>query len=438
MTKAARRTARNNSEPEDRSIATSGEMFTDGSLIELVAPANDGKPALLLWNGKSVRIAPQIDHLRHVYQPPELDVSLRRAMRFPSAAKTYGRAKSLFKGVASLFERYIGLPAPETAMVTAWVATTWFPDCLSNPPALVVSGPEMSHAITFFRLLGCVCRRALILAEFSRRTFRSLPMALRPTLLVNQPYMSRTITSLLRASNYSGLFVPGDRGTVLDVACSKAVYRGMESEADLWDDTALHLALPPARSDLPPLGAREQDDIANLFQAQMLMYRCCTFRQVRESRLAAGLPTFPNSEMARNLAACIQGETEFAQTVIPLLQRQQEDVLARRACDVNIALVEVVWAESHEAKEIAISRVAELTNALLRCRGELLVYNGQEIGWRLKNLGFCRHRNGGGMVLRFSREIRLLVHQLARHYGLTLFAIDGCGDCGPPQVPTTQ
>jgi hypothetical protein len=247
------------------------------------------------------------------------------------------------------------------------------------------------------------------------------------------------MTSLLRTSNYRGLFVPGNRGTVLDIACSKAVYWGMEGGADSWDDTALHLALPPTRSGLSPLGAREQDEIANLFQPQMLMYRCCTFPRVREPSPAPGRPTFPNSEMARNLAACMPGELDFAQTVIPLLQRQEEDALARRSCDVNSAVVEVIWAQSHEAKEIAVSQITELTNALLRCRGETLVYSGQEIGWKLKNLGFYRHRNGGGMVLRFSRETRLLVHQLARHYGLTLFcAIDGCRDCASPQVPATQ
>ena len=438
MTKPARQTARDSSEPGDRTIATSGEMFTDGSLIELVASADNGKPALLFWNGKRVRIAPQIDHLRQVYRPLELKVSIRQAMRFPSAARPYASPKALFKGIANLFERYIGLSAPEAAMATAWTATMWFSDCLSSPPTLVVSGPDMSHAIIFFRLLRCLSRRGLLLAELSRSSLLSLPMALRPTLMVNQPYLSRTIISLLRASNYRGLFVPGNRGTVLDISSSKAVYWGTEGEADFWEDTALHLALPPARSNLPPLGVREEDEVANLFQAQMLMYRCCTFPQVREPRFAASRPSFPNGEMARSLAACLQGDPDFAQTVIPLLQRQEQDALARRSCDVNSAVVEVIWAQSHQAKEIAVSQITELTNALVRCRGETLVYSGQEIGWKLKNLGFYRHRNGGGMVLRFSRETRLLVHQLARHYGLTFCAIDGCRDCAPPQVPATQ
>jgi hypothetical protein len=123
---------------------------------------------------------------------------------------------------------------------------------------------------------------------------------------------------------------------------------------------------------------------------------------------------------------------------MPLLERQEQDVIARRGCDVNIAVVEVIWAPSHEAREISVSRVTELTNVLLRCRGETLVYHPTEVGWRLKNLGFPRHRNGNGMVLRFSQETRLRIHGLAQQFGLTLPAMDRCRDCGAPQVDATQ
>jgi hypothetical protein len=435
MTKA--QTARNNSGPQVRIVATPGEMFSDGSLIELVTSA-DGKLALLFWNGKRARIAPQIEYLHHLYRPQMLEGSLQRAIRFAAATKPYGSANVLFKEIANLFERYIGVSSPAAAMATAWVATTWFPDCLSSLPTLVVSGPDMNHAITFFRLLRCVCRRALILAEFSRSSLRALPMDLRPTLMVNQPHLSRTVAFLLRASNYQGFFMPGYRGNVLDVACPKAIYSGIEDRAEPWEDTALHIALPPGRNELPALGMREQDEIASRLQPRMLLYRCHNFRRVCEPHAAVGRPPYPNGETGRSLASCTQNNPDLAQTVIPLLQRQEQDALARRSCDINSAVVEVIWAQSHVVKEIAVSQITELTNALLRCRGEILVYSGQEIGWKLKNLGFYRHRNGGGMVLRFSRETRLLVHQLVRHYGLTLAAIDGCRDCAPPQMPETQ
>jgi hypothetical protein len=67
--------------------------------------------------------------------------------------------------------------------------------------------------------------------------------------------------------------------------------------------------------------------------------------------------------MARSLTACIPSDPDFAQTMIPLLQLQEQDALARRSCDVNIAVVEVIWAQSHQAKEIVVSQITELTNA---------------------------------------------------------------------------
>jgi hypothetical protein len=99
-------------------------------------------------------------------------------------------------------------------------------------------------------------------------------------------------------------------------------------------------------------------------------------------------------------------------------------MIARRACDVHLAMVEVGWSPAHEDREISITRLADLTNALLRSRGEILEYSPGEIGWKLRNLGF-RHRNGHGMVLQFSRENRILIHRLnAISSSIALPAVD--------------
>jgi hypothetical protein len=438
MTKAAGGgTVSNNSEAEGRVIATSSVVFSDGSLIELVASANDGKPALLFFNGKRVRIAPQIHHLGQLYQPLKLDMSLRQALRLPGAAKTYGSTKALFGGVASLFDRYVGLSASEATLATAWTATTWFSDCLPSPPTLAVSGPDMSHAITLFRLLGCLCRRALILGEFSRSSFRSLPMSLRPTLLVNQPYPSPRIASLLRDSNYRGLFVPGNGGIILDLVCSKAIFTAMADLPEQCNDQALHIALPPAHSELPPLDEREQDSIANRFQPRWLMYRLLHANKIRQSRAAACALTFPTLELARSLMTCVPDQPEFAQALVPLLQSQEQDVLARRSCDASSAIVEVLWATLHEpSREATVSQVADLTNALLRSRGEIREYSAEEVGWRLRDLGIPRHRGRNSMVVQFSREISRRVHRLARGFAIQPLKCNpkSCADCREPQI----
>ncbi len=48
--------------PQDRVVATSGEIFSDGTIIDLTASAGGGRPDLLLWKGKRATIAPRITY----------------------------------------------------------------------------------------------------------------------------------------------------------------------------------------------------------------------------------------------------------------------------------------------------------------------------------------------------------------------------------------
>lgn len=432
MAKPSRRTTTSTSD-ESRIVRTSGEIFADGSVIEVVSSATDNQLDLLFWHRHRKTIAPKIEYRDRVYQAPDLDESIRRAIRFPSDADDYGTAKKFFAQIRILFERFIGLTPPEGSLMTAWVCSTWLPDCVSSPPTLMISGPEICPAITFFRLLNCLCRRSLMLADINRTGFLSL-MPLQPTLLINPPSGSLKILDLWGTSNHRGVYVVGSRGRVHNVVGSKAVFLGM---ADTWSDETIHLALP-ARHQLPPLDAHAQAEIANRLQPQMLMYRLRNFRRVRESCCDMRELKFPTSELAHNLTTCIQGEPDIVQAIASILQRQIQDAQARRGCDVNTAILEAIWAPLHETEEITVYRITELTNALLRCRGEVLEYSAVEIGWKLRNMGLYRHRNGGGMVLRFSHEHSLIVHQLTQRFALSLSPAPDCPYCVPPEAIVAQ
>jgi hypothetical protein len=426
LAKPSRRITTSTSVCESRLVVkTSGEIFADDSVIELVATVPGNRLDVLFWNGHQKTIAQQLEHHGRLYLAHDLDETLLRAIHFPSDANDYGTARQLFSQIRSLFERYVGLSSPESALMTAWSCSTWFPDCVSSPPTLVISSPDVDAAITLFRLFGCFCRRSLLLADITRAGFLSV-MALRPTLLINQSSRPSKIWDLWGTSNYRGVYVVGNRGRVCDVVGSKAVFWGM---ADTWISEAIHLALP-GQEDLPPLDEYQEAEIANKILPQLLMYRLRNFRKVRESRSAVRQFKVPDSEIARNLTACIQGEPDIAQAIVPILQRQHQDVQARRGCDVSVAVVEAIWVPSHEAREITITMVAERTNALLRARGETLEYGAVEIGWKLRNLGLDRHRNGGGMVLQFSKANSLLIHRLAQRLGLKLSPSIGCANCG--------
>jgi hypothetical protein len=422
LRKPPRWTTTSTSERESKIIGTSGELFADGSVIELVS-ATGNQLDVLLWQNNRKKIAPQIEHRERVYKALDLDESLRRAIRFPSSADAYGTNKELFAQIRILFEQYIGLTSPEGALLTAWVCSTWFPDCLSSPPTLIISGPETGPAIILFRLLSCLCRRSLVLAKLDRTALLSL-MSLQPTLLVNQPGGSLKILDLWRTSNHRGVYVVLRRGKVQSLVGSKALFVGME---DTSTDEAIHLTLP-ALHQLPPLDDRCEAEIAKRFQGQLLMYRLRNFARVTgRHAVAADVPT---TELAQNLTNCVQNEADIVQAMTPILQRQILDAQARRSCDVNAIIVEVLWASLHEEKDVPISALAARANALLRVRGETLEYSAVEVGWRLRNLGLSRHRNGGGMLLQFSQANNVLIHRLAKQFGLKLPPHIGCGNCG--------
>jgi len=292
----------------------------------------------------------------------------------------------------------------------------------------------MGSAITLLRLLSCLVRRSLVLADINRNGVLAV-MSLQPTLLVNQPGQFPKLWHLFGTSNFHGVYVPGNQGRVHNLAGSRAFLVGMEKT---WSDEAVHIPLPAAHPELLTLDEQRQTDLANRFLPQLLMYRLRNFRSVRESRCDLRQLKLPNSELARNLTACIQAEPCLAEVIGPILQRQDQDARARRGCNVSAAIMEVIWAPLHETKEITISRITELTNALLRCRGEVLEYSPEEIGWKVKNLGFYRHRNGSGMVLRFSSEASLRIHEFGQQFGLNLWSASNCPYCAQREIVVAQ
>jgi hypothetical protein len=97
--------------------------------------------------------------------------------------------------------------------------------------------------------------------------------------------------------------------------------------------------------------------------------------------------------------------------------------------DPEVAIVEVIWTAAHEGKEISTAEITTRVNALLRDRGETLKYNVNQIGWKLRHLGLSTRHNGKHKVVRFPREMRRRIHQLAAQFGLQLSQVGGCDDC---------
>jgi hypothetical protein len=268
------------------------------------------------------------------------------------------------------------------------------------------------------RLLSCVCRHPLMLAEVTPGGFRSLPMQLSLTLLLNQQELKPNLLRLFRASRYRGLHLPGNRGSVVDPYGPKAIFCGNDAALDTLGGGVIHVTAAPSQSQSSALDGQMQNKIANDFQPRLLMYRLKNSGKVGES-VDVSKFTPATRPLARALAACFPDDFELARDTIQLLRPQDDEIREQRFCDVNCVIVEILWAVIQERKEqaVRVDELAKLVNKLLRSRGETIVFSAEQIGWRLRHLNIARHNDSSGRQVLLGRENRECVKRLARAYG---------------------
>jgi hypothetical protein len=421
-------------------IISAGEIFADGAMIELIAGSSgSNKPDFLLWNGRKATVGPRVEHGGCIYEARELSPSLYRATRLPSRCADYGSARGLFAVITNLFKRHLDLPERESSLLACFSISTWLADRLPTAPSLTISGPEQELGIDVLRLLSCVCRHPLMLAEVTPGGFRSLPMQLSLTLLLNQQGLKPHMQRLFRASSYRGLHLPGNRGSVVDLYGPKAIFCGNDAAVDTLGGGVIHISVAPSQLQSTALDEQVQNEIANDFQPRLLMYRLKNSGKVSESRVDVSKFTFATRQLARTLAVCFPEDSELARDTVQLLRPQDEEVRGQRSRDVNCAIIEILWAIIHDRKqrEVRIDELAKDVNALLRSRGEILAYCAEELGWKLRNLNIPRHSSSSGRQVLLGRDTSQSVHRLAQAYDLpcTQRVEAGCPDCN--QVKTT-
>ena len=402
-------------------LTTTGEVFPDGAIIELVSgPPGTNKPNLLLWNGSEGTIASQLKHAERTYEASEIAPSLYRALRLPAKYSEYGSVENLFSGIAELFNNHLGLSDRQSRLLTAFSLTTWLSDRLPIAPGVVMSAPDEASGINVLRLLGCICRRPLLLAEVTASGFRTLPMHLGITLLINQQSMKPNLQRLLRASTFRGLYLPGNQGSVVDLYGPKAILCGSDAELSCLGDGALQISIAPSRLPSSEFDERKQDEISREFQPRLLYYRLRHFATVTDSQVEVAEFTSAIRPLAGALAKCLADDQKLAHDTIRLLRPQDDNVKERRFFDVNCVVAEILWGLVHDPKRksIQVEELAKYVNALLRSRGELIEYNAEEIGWSLSKLNIRRHTTSSGRQVPLGRDNGIIVHQLAVGYGL--------------------
>lgn len=406
-------------------------------MIELVSGSSGlDKPHFLLWEGKKSSVGAHIKHDGRTYEVPELGPSLYRATRFPSRCEDYDSARDLFAAIADLFVQRLDLPERESNLLTCFSISTWLADRLPTAQSLTISGPDHELGIDVLRLLSCVCRHPLMLAEVTPVGLRSLRQQLPLTLLLDQQELKPNMQRLFRASSYRELRVPGTRGSVVDLYGPIAIFLGNDAAVDTLGGGVIHISVTPSQLQSSALDEQFQNEIAGHFQPLLLMYRLKNCGRVCESRVEVSEFTSDMRQLARSTAMCFPEDTELARDAVQLLRPQDEEVRGQRSRDVNCAIVEILFGNIHQRKQrtVKVDELAKDVNALLQSRGELTEYSAAEIGWKLKGLNIRRHSDRSGRQVLLDRGTSIIVHRLARAYDLPRpqCVEGGCQDFTPP------
>jgi hypothetical protein len=184
------------------------------------------------------------------------------------------------------------------------------------------------------------------------------------------------------------------------LACARALFVNDEEALASWGRDVLRLPLLPCVQPSPPT-EQELTKIASEFQPRFLMFRLRRLAQINGTPDIETQKPFRTYEISRQLLALVENESAILTKVAPLLLEQQRECLEHQQLDPDRAMVESMWAPSHESKEISMADLGKRVNAILCSRGETIQLESRSLGWKLKRLQLPRERNGRGKYLLF-------------------------------------
>ncbi|MDP9160257.1 MAG: hypothetical protein M3O09_08505, partial [Acidobacteriota bacterium] len=313
------------SSPTTGQIFTAGERFNDGVIFDLVQNPKDGQLELLRWSRGKSFVAPQIKFGGRTYSPLLLDPTVLRAIRWPLNVCDYGSSKGLFESLANVISRFTNLPVHDAQLISYFVLSTWLADALTMVPNLAILGTYTADAIQLLRLLSCLCRRPIVLANVSHTSLLSFPVSLNPTLLLDRPRLTPTLQHLLACSNRPAVGLIKS-GTVVNGACPKVIFLRTGDMPEIMSGSTVQISLPVPNLATPLLNSVAINEISAEFQPRLLSYRLNNYHKLSPTAILPNGCNFePNTrELATILAACVIDDPAIAAAVFPLLQQQSD------------------------------------------------------------------------------------------------------------------
>ncbi len=403
---------------------TFGVVLPNLMIEAILDQSHTNQLCLHTWDGHRAATKPTISRSSCTYTAAPVAAGLSRAVRFPGCSKSFGTAGQLTSSMLKFLGRYANLPPEVAALVVAFALASWFADCFPVAPLLFLLGPD-NEATLLLRLMGCLCRRPILLSEVDTAALGTLPKDLDPTLLVNQRALGRRVTQVLLAANDRHFAVARGKREIHAYGA-----KAFAAVPEFADATGMRVSLPPTQEPLPTLTDANEREIANDFQSKLLRFRMVNHKRVCDAELDTRIFVPAMREEVRAWLAPICDCPDIRKSVLSSLLQQSRETEGTRFSDDRCVVAEAALFFCHRAntEHFFIRELGQCANKLLEGRHEDRRLTDKMAGLLLRALGIYGQRVVKGYKVVLTASVREKIHLVARAYRV-LAVQDGIPRC---------
>ena len=413
-------------------IATYGEVFADGAIIELISGDHDGNPALMCWDGAKETIGARVEHSGQLYEPATIGASLLQELSLPAGCRPHGSTRRLLAEVCTLIADLAQLNEKFASLTGRFILCSALVEAVSVAPMLTVAGPDAARGNQLVNLLRCLCRHALPLTGVTPAGFCSLASGARFSYLISQASVSDRLRKLLDDASCRDRKIPF-RGRLLDLFGVQVIHSNSSVSADFGPLRSILIPMIPNDQQLPAFDLEMQDRITSEFQDKVLSFRRAILGVA--CRLAFDVSKFTPRlrNLARNVAAATPDDTGLQDEVCNLLRDEDDEIRFDRWVDPGAIAAEAVLVAHYDSPG-GITYIADLSRIaqeISRRRGQEAVIDPGEFGKQLKLLGFVTQRDARGKKLHLTEAAHERAQQIVRDFGGPEVGDDQPGTASP-------
>lgn len=325
-----------------------------------------------------------------------VDQSLLDAVRFPPARVGNRRIRKIVEGIEEVVCSVAMMDESSRRRLALFVVATWFSECLSVPPMLVLVTAQPEEGLSLFLTLSALCRRSALLDGEAARSFSADLSRLCATTFVDATAAKESTLRCFGGLNARGILRTEGR-TLFDGASCR-VLLGCEP---LPISSALQEFVLPKYGDCIPSDST-LDNLANEHAADLLGYRLRFIERFPQEQRIAHIPRHvPNRRICSNLQSCIFSDDDLQASIPILFENTASCSATDRDADVEHAVAQVLFIFAHEAgaRVLSLGQIQQRLDHLAALRGFEDNAVRKKIAKAVARIGVQTHRRNSGIVI---------------------------------------